>query len=293
MSAYAFVADRSSIRRLCRPSPSPSSGSAAGRIAPSADFPPARLRPVPAPRPAGRPRACPDADPTPLVFRLKREGRPPSSRVDPKITISYAKISRCHEGADGPSRKCPHRQVRPRNEGSLSRLLDELSAGADRRRDRRRSWSTSYLTHVVMPGPRIKSGGDPGIHGRCKESRVRPAPSASLQPDRRAYGDAAWMAGSSPAMTGWWRWRSKESRVRPASNIQTGRQWNTPGLDPAVGYDGRNVAAPRCHPGLDPGPGKPGDGGAGGPRIGVRGDKGTWPPVRVAAIHVPTRSTGR
>ncbi len=52
-------------------------------------------------------------------------------------------------------------------------------------------------------------------------------------------------------MTGWWRWRSGESRVRRASKGETGQQGNTPGLDPGAGYDGRNVAAPRSSSNLD------------------------------------------
>ena len=61
----------------------------------------------------------------------------------------------------------------------MARIDEGTAAGHGRR---------PTCPHVVMPGPRIKFGGDPGIHGLCMASRVRPAPSASFQPDRRARG---------------------------------------------------------------------------------------------------------
>ena len=61
-----------------------------------------------------------------------------------------------------------------RIEGGLQRKVDRRSAGADRQSERRPagagvhlshrpSWSPQRLPPVVMPGPRIKSGGVPGM----------------------------------------------------------------------------------------------------------------------------------
>ena len=58
-----------------------------------------------------------------------------------------------------------------------------------------------------------------------------PPPSPSFQRDRRACRGAVWMAGSSPAMTGWWRrWRSMESRVRPCRKPKPDSNGSSPGI---------------------------------------------------------------